>query len=278
MDEPKLESSKAVSDFDPSGAEPPPLPMAVANSPKTPPVVAASPAPKAMAKTPPSGPPTAKARLKTTLEMVAGHWCVPSVGVDISPPEFYDLVTKAVMERKIPGVEFSRVYWKEEAFIGAKREYLRVQRGRIVYDICAAPQGAGSFFSSWLCIVPFLLSATHLLGIFVAIVFIFWLIPVSLVYAISLFLTGGLWWMYCRVATTTSFGSDFLLGLTGVGPLLKFFAELKPTYYQIDAALIFQSAVQESVLGVIDKLCERQNVRTLTELERKPTMREFMKK
>lgn len=220
----------------------------------------------------------AKAKLKTTLEMVAGHWCQPSVGVEISPSQFYDLVTKAVQDRKLPGVEFSRVFWKEEAFVGAKREYLRVQRARIVFDICAAPQGAGSFFSSWLCIVPFQVSAVHLAGIFTGMIVLIWLIPVALIYMLALMATGGLWWWVSRVGTTTSFKDDFLLGLTGIGPIAKFFAELKPTYYQIDAALIFQSAVQEATLSVIDKLCEDQKIRLLEDSERKPVLREFMKK
>lgn len=115
-------------------------------------------------------------------------------------------------------------------------------------------------------------------GICLALVFIFWLIPVSLVYVLALFATGVCWWMFCRVGTTTSVKDDMLLGLTGVGPLLKFIAELRPTYYQIDAASIFQAAVQQSVLVVVDRLCETQNIRPLAEAERKPVSREFMKK
>ena len=225
-----------------------------------------------------SGPPPAKAKLKTTLEMVTGHWCQPNVGVAISPSEFYELVTKEVLARNFPGVEFSRVLWKEEAFVGAKREYLRVQRARNVFDICAAPQGAGSFFSSWLCIVPFQISAAHLMGILTANIFLFWLIPIAMIYGIALTLSCILWWALSRVATTTSFKDDFLLGLTGVGPIAKFIAELKPTYYQIDSAIIFQSTVQAATLAVIDKLCEQQNARRLTEQERVPVLREFMKK
>lgn len=223
-------------------------------------------------------PPAAKAKLKTSLEMVAGHWCQPSVGVEVPPSLFYDLTTKAVMDRNLPGVEFARVFWKEEAFVGAKREYLRVQRARIVFDICAAPQGAGSFFSSWLCIVPFQISAAHLAGILTGTIVLIWLIPVALIYMIALAASTSLWWWVSRAATTTSFKDDFLLGLTGIGPIAKFLAELKPTYYQIDSAIIFQSAVQEATLAVIDSLCEAGKVPLLSDAERKPILREFMKK
>lgn len=143
---------------------PPPLPTE-AQLPVRP-SAAAVPAQRTTTPTRSPAPPTAKVQVKTTMDMVTGHWCQPNVGVSVPPSEFYELVTKEVMARNFPGVLFSRVFWKEEAFVGAKREYLRVQRARIVFDICAAPQGAGSFFSSWLCIVPPQISAAHLNGQF----------------------------------------------------------------------------------------------------------------
>ncbi len=260
----------------PTDDNPPPLP-AEAQLPVRP-SAAAVPAQRAATPTRSPAPPTAKVQVKTTMDMVTGHWCQPNVGVSIPPSEFYELVTKEVMARNFPGVLFSRVFWKEEAFVGAKREYLRVQRARIVFDICAAPQGAGSFFSSWLCIVPPQISAAHLMGNFVGMILLIWLIPVALVYMIALFIGGIVWSKLSRVTAVNSFKSDFLLGLTGIGPILKFFAELKPTYYQIDAAIIFQSLVQDATLAVIDRLCEQQNARRLTEQERAPVLRDFMKK
>ena len=38
--------------------------------------------------------------------------------------------------------------------LSAKREYLRVRRKELAYDICGAPFGNGFFFSSWLGEVP----------------------------------------------------------------------------------------------------------------------------
>lgn len=227
--------------------------------------------------------PTASGQVKTTMEMVAGHWCQPNVGVAIPPSEFYELVTKEVMARNFPGVEFSRVYWREEMFVGAKREYLRVQRGRIVFDICAAPQGAGSFFSSWLCIVPPQISAAHLIGNLVAMILLGWLVPilrlpVAVMYGIPLIIGSVIWMMLSGGGSARPFRVDFRLGLTGFGPLALFFSSIRPTYYQIDAAIIFQSLVQNATLSVIDKLCEQQNARRLTEQERAPVLREFMKK
>lgn len=255
---------------------PPPLPEEARWLVKPPPT--AVPAQRASTGGTRAAVPAAKVQVKTTMDMVTGHWCQPNVGVSIPPSEFYELVTKEVMARNFPGVLFSRVFWKEEAFTGAKREYLRVQRARIVFDICAAPQGAGSFFSSWLCIVPPQISAAHLVGNFVGMILLIWLVPIAIVYAIALFIGCIVWWGLSRITAKVSFKDDFILGLTGVGPILKFFAELKPTYYQIDAAIIFQSLVQDATLTVIDRLCEQQNARRLTEQERAPVLRDFMKK
>lgn len=184
---------------------------------------------------------------------------------------------EAVHKRQIPGVAFSRVWWKESAFVGAEREYLRVQRGRFVYDICAAPYGSGSFVSSWLCIVPYMISLMHLAGIMVMMIPMIILFPIAVLYFLFLMWSGYIWWLFCRTAVTTSSGTDFLLGLTGAGPILVFMAERRPTYYQIDAAAVFQTVVQEAVSEVIDGLCTAQNLRPLTELERKPSAIEFRK-
>jgi len=51
---------------------------------------------------------------------------------------------------------------------------------------------------------------------------------------------------------------------------------VKPlTYYQLDTAYMFQSAVHSSVLEVIDAMTKTQGVRALAEPDRKPIMREF---
>lgn len=216
--------------------------------------------------------------LKTSLDMVTSHWCQPIIGLHMASAQFYEAVTRAIEERKIPGVEFSHVWWKESAFSGIEREYLRVARNRFVFDICIAPYGTGSFISSWLCIVPFTLSVGHLAAMFGMMIFFLWFPPLSIYFLFCLFVTGCVWWMYCRNAVTTSIKDDLILGLTGLGPILRMRAENKPTYYQIDAAAVYQSAVQEAVMAVIDGLCKEQNVRPLADLERKPIAREFLKK
>jgi hypothetical protein len=69
----------------------------------------------------------------------------------------------------------------------------------------------------------------------------------------------------------------------GVGAVkdIPFFGSLyerifKPsTYYKVDTTLMFQSVVHTAVLEVVDQLMSAKGARPLTELERKPIMREF---
>ncbi|MBI3818857.1 MAG: hypothetical protein HY286_09230 [Planctomycetes bacterium] len=74
------------------------------------------------------------------------------------------------------------------------------------------------------------------------------------------------WWLFTAPGCLAS--------LPIIGPVIRFF--VKPlTYYRVDTALMFQSAVHTCVQEVLDQLTTAKGIRALTELERKPIMREF---
>lgn len=56
-----------------------------------------------------------------------------------------------------------------------------------------------------------------------------------------------------------------------VGPFLA----PKKTYYQLDVALMFQSLTHSAVLEVVDGFIESKGLKGLSELERKPILRDF---
>lgn len=60
-------------------------------------------------------------------------------------------------------------------------------------------------------------------------------------------------------------------------PLLNIFvaAFRRETYYKMDTAMMFQESVHNAVLEVIDGLTTARGMRALSELERKPVMRNF---
>lgn len=66
----------------------------------------------------------------------------------------------------------------------------------------------------------------------------------------------------------------FLAEVPGLGFLVRLF--LRPaTYYTVDTALMFQSAVHAAVLEVLDEMTNAKGLRALSELERKPVMKEM---
>jgi hypothetical protein len=65
--------------------------------------------------------------------------------------------------------------------------------------------------------------------------------------------------------------------LPGIGWVYRTFFK-PPTYYRHDTAEMFLGAVHGVVVDLIDGLTTAKGIRAMTELERKPVMREFFRK
>jgi hypothetical protein len=87
---------------------------------------------------------------RVTPTEVISNWSHLIEFFNYSSKDFYTQVEEAVKKREIPDIKFQRVDFKEGGMLSAKREYLRVRRHALVFDICAAPFGKGFFVSWWL--------------------------------------------------------------------------------------------------------------------------------
>ena len=76
------------------------------------------------------------------------HW-QHSFDFEFSAEEFYQSVQEAITNRKIPDVKFSRVTYSQGGLFSGGREYLHIEKGEFIYDVCAAPYGTGFFVSLW---------------------------------------------------------------------------------------------------------------------------------
>lgn len=85
---------------------------------------------------------------------IQAHWSTMIEGLHISPQEFFREVEKAVQDKETPETKFSRVEWREGGLMSAKREYLRVRRKDLTFDMCGAPFGNGFFVSWWFGVMP----------------------------------------------------------------------------------------------------------------------------
>jgi len=76
------------------------------------------------------------------------HWLQHFEGLTQSSQQFYSMVEKRVSMKQISDVKFARVDFKEGGLFSDSREYLRIKRGDLRYDIGGAPFGNGFFVSA----------------------------------------------------------------------------------------------------------------------------------
>lgn len=219
---------------------------------------------------------------------VISNWHTLFEDFSTSTQEFYAAVEEAVRRRNLPQVEISRVLRAEGGVGSASREYLRVRRKNIAFDICSAPYGAGHFFSWWLIRIPPRFGAFAVIGVcFLALclaavlnrmlspllpdglivgavarmVFPFLLFPVVLL-LMGYFVSEGF-----------LADEEWLLSLPILGPLyLRVFNPL--TYYRLDTAMMFRDSVRAAVNEAIGEVREEKGLRLLEAEEFSPDDRE----
>jgi hypothetical protein len=212
------------------------------------------------------------------LDNVIGHWSVLIESFEASPLAFYQSVEAALARREVPQTRKSRVEHKEGGLFSASREYLRIEREKLFFDVCAAPFGTGFFVSSWLVeSLPELNIALKALAVFALLGVTAWLLSAFGLIVGALFicvlLFGGLALAQAAVETG-QLDDGYVRVLPFIGWVyLRFFKP--PTYYRIDSMEMFQKAVHSAVLEVIDAMTAEKGLRALAESERKPVMRAF---
>ncbi len=85
---------------------------------------------------------------RTGIDILIAHWNTTLDGVRLQPSVFYEMVGNEIASRQILNLSITRVFLKERGLFSARREYLRVQRGKLIFDICGFP-AAHSFSVSW---------------------------------------------------------------------------------------------------------------------------------
>ena len=215
---------------------------------------------------------------KATPDVVVSHWSVLLENLQVSPLAFYTAVEAALSRRQIPATKNGRVDYKEAGLLSSSREYLHVSREKLVFDICGAPFGTGFFVSWWLAEDRLEFNAAIRLLIILGMLIIAGAIinTTGLVLGTLTVLTlvfVGLW-IASVMAEDGAFDDEVVVAIPLIGTLyLKLF---KPsTYYRIDSMLMFQKAVHNAVLEVVDGLTAEKGLRALGEADRKPIMREF---
>ncbi len=219
------------------------------------------------------------------------HWHHLIESFETSSLGFYRSVEAAVLARAVPETHWSQIEHREGGLGSAHRAYVRIHRGKYAFDICAAPFGTGFFVSWWLTEPPLKFALLYAFGLFLGLV-----IAVDLAFGVG-FAVGGV--IGGRASGTFLGGVCGIVGLPAILWLLgnamrqgrihgertmlaiPFFGRIyerifsPATFYAIDTALMFQDAVHNAVLEVIDCVTADKGLRALTESERKPILKGF---
>lgn len=215
---------------------------------------------------------------QATHTAVISHWSTLIEDFQVSPLAFYTAVEEALARRRIPETKNSRVDFKETGLLSAKREYLRVTREKLIFDICAAPFGTGFFVSYWQVDEPPylnpLLKVVAVTGMLMSLAFSMNTIG---------FFTGPI-----ILAFLTFFALAFVSLMAGDGDLDDYYVRALPligtiymrlfrqgTYYRIDTMQMYQKAVHNAVVEVIGAMTAEKGVRASVEEDSKPVMRDF---
>lgn len=206
---------------------------------------------------------------------VISHWYMLIEDFETSGLDFYAAVEEAIKERNVPDAELSRVEWQEGGLVTARREYLRIKRSRLAFDVCAAPFGRGFFFSWWLARIPqqfgVVLLGAILLGLLIVYA-ILWQAVGFFLATITMPVLLGLIGFLIRDGTIQA--EEAVLAIPLMGALYERLFN-PPTYYRLDTALMFQESVRNAVMEVIGELRNEKGLRALTDEEAKPRLRDL---
>lgn len=84
-----------------------------------------------------------------SIGQLLAHWDT-TLELQVSPLSIYDAIEEVIISHALPNITMSRVEHREGGMFSAWREYLRVRRKNLIFDICAAPYGSGLIISWWL--------------------------------------------------------------------------------------------------------------------------------
>jgi hypothetical protein len=207
-------------------------------------------------------------------EEVIEHWYAPVDNFEFATADFYQMIEKELTARKVPDLEISRVQFSEGGLLSDKREYLRLRRERLVFDVCAAPFGTSYFFSFRFVELPLGIKPVELLIFFVG---------VGLVYALLVKVLGTAWGFAALLAILGAgiyiMRNSLALGLKDldarlmktpvIGPLYELFLR-QETYYRQDTRLMYWTTVNSLTEALVDEVTAAKGIKLVKRYDRKP--------
>ena len=212
---------------------------------------------------------------------VLDHWYALVPGFNTSAKEFYEAIERALKDRQVPGLEMFRVDFAEGGVLSRQREYLRMTRERLVFDICAAQFGTASFFSCRFAEIPVVIKlwqlAAVLLGGLIVMALVFK--SLGLIYGILALLAGVLLLLFTlrnAVAMGLKDLDATLIKSPVFGPIYENWFR-KETYYRHDTRLMYCDTVNAVVKAMVEETTGAKGIKLIRYMENCPLLNELYK-
>lgn len=212
---------------------------------------------------------------------VIDHWYSLVPGFTTSGKEFYEAIEKELKERQIPGLDIAYVDFAEGGVLSQKREYLRMTRERLVFDICAAPFGTAFFFSCRFAQIPPVIRLWQLLVVIVGTFMV-----TMLAFRYAGLILGGLLLLSALVFLIYLLRNAVALGLKDLDAYLikdPMFGAIyenwfrKETYYRHDTRLMYCDTVNAVVKAKVEEVTGTKGIKLVRYMENCPLLNELYK-
>jgi hypothetical protein len=193
------------------------------------------------------------------------HWYTVLMDFETTTSEFYQAVEETISSRELTGLEISRIEYAEGGVLSAKRQYLRMRRERLVFDVCSAAFGKTWFFSCRFAEIPVEIRLWEVLVLLTALALVeafyanlFGLILGSILFAASLLS------LLLLMRNTLAVGlEDLDAGLIQIPVIGAFYERFlrKETYYREDTRLAYIDIVDKIVREKVDEFTAAKGVK-----------------
>lgn len=212
---------------------------------------------------------------------VIDHWYSLVPGFTTSAKEFYTAIEDELKQRQVPGLEIFHVDFAEGGALSQKREYLRMTRERLVFDICAAPFGTAHFFSCRFAEIPAVIRLWQLLVVLVG-TFLSLVLAVRFLGLIlgPVALVAGFIFLIYTLRNAVGLGlknlDAALIKSPVFGPIYENWFR-KDTYYRHDTRLMYCDTVNTVVKAKVEETTGAKGIKLIRFNEYSPILSELYK-
>ena len=212
---------------------------------------------------------------------VIDHWYALVPSFNSSTKDFYEGIEKELKTREVPGLDIFHVDFTEGGVLSQKREYLRMTRERLVFDICAAQFGTAYFFSFRFAEIPAAIKLWQLI-----VVLISGFMTVAIAFRFLGLILGAIVLLAAFVLVIYALRNAVSMGLKDldaalikspiVGPIYENWFR-KETYYRHDTRLMYCDTVNAVVKAKVEETTGAKGIKLIRYMENCPMLNELYK-